>query len=83
MSGDQASVDTERRASEPTCYPVETEGPMELSFSSSYFLPGKLEGKVAQFPLDTGCNTNLISRKLFGRLPNSIKASLEESYPMA
>jgi len=32
---------------------------------SSYFLPRKISGRAATFLLDTGCTTNLLSRRLF------------------
>ena len=47
-------------------------------FESSYFLPGRVEGVPVQFLLDTGCNTNLMSKKVFDRLPERIRAGLEE-----
>jgi len=37
-------------------------------YGSSYFLPGKISGKAATFLLDTGCPTNLLSRRLFDTL---------------
>jgi len=37
-------------------------------YGSSYFLPGKISGKAATFLLDTGCTTNLLSRRLFDTL---------------
>lgn len=47
-------------------------------YKSSYFLPGKIEGKPVQFLLDTGCNTNMIAKSLFDRLPGKVKAQLKE-----
>ena len=29
-------------------------------YTASYFLPGKLEGRSVQFPINTGCTTNLL-----------------------
>jgi len=46
-------------------------------YGSSYFLPGKLTGKAATFLLDTGCTTNLLSRRLFDTLSARERASLE------
>jgi len=37
-------------------------------YGSSYFLLGKLASKAATFLLDTGCITNLLSRRLFDTL---------------
>jgi len=34
-------------------------------YESSYFLPGKIVGKAANFLLDTGCTADLLSRRLF------------------
>jgi len=46
-------------------------------YGSSYFLPGKLAGKAVTFLLDTGCKTNLLSRRLFHTLSARDRASLE------
>jgi len=46
-------------------------------YGSSYFLPEKLSGKAATFLLDTGCTTNLLSRRLFDTLGAREQASLE------
>jgi len=46
-------------------------------YGSSYFLPGKILGKAATFLLDTGCTTNLLSRRLFDTLGGRERASLE------
>jgi len=35
----------------------------------SYFLPGKITGKDVTFLLDSGCTTNLLSRRVFKTLP--------------
>ena len=52
---------------------------LERPYTTSYFLPGKLEGKPVQFLVDTGCTTNLLSKHVFDRLPERIKCRLEES----
>jgi len=46
-------------------------------YGSSYFLPGKLLGKTTTFLLDTGCTTNLLSRRLFDTLGARERVSLE------
>jgi len=46
-------------------------------YGSNYFLPGKLAGKAVNFLLDTGCTTNLLSRRLFDTLSARDRASLE------
>jgi len=46
-------------------------------YESSYFLPGKILGKAATFLLDTGCTTDLLSRRLFDILGARERASLE------
>ena len=45
---------------------------LERPYTTSYFLPGKLEGQSVQF-LDTGCTTNLLSKHVFDRLPERIR----------
>ena len=52
---------------------------LDRPYTTSYFLPGKLEGKSVQFLIDTGCTTNLLSRHVFDWLPERIKSGLEES----
>jgi len=44
-------------------------------YGSSSFLPGKLAGKAATFLLNTGCTTNLLSRRLFDTLNARDRAS--------
>jgi len=46
-------------------------------YGSSYFLPRKLSGKAVTFLLDTGCTTNLLSRRLFDTLGARERTSLE------
>jgi len=46
-------------------------------YGSSYFLPAKLAGKAVTFLLDTGCTTNLLSRRLFDILSARDRSSLE------
>jgi len=43
----------------------------------NYFLPRKILGKAAIFLLDTGCTTNLLSRRLFDTLGARERPSLE------
>ena len=52
---------------------------LERPYTTSYFLPGKLEGRPVQFLIDTGCTTNLLSKHVFDRLPERVKSGLEES----
>ena len=40
---------------------------------SSYFLPGKAAGLTMGYLVDTECNTNLVSKRIFDRLPKHIK----------
>jgi len=44
---------------------------------SSYFLPGKIAGKPANFLLDSGCTTNLLSRQFFDTLSTKVRNGLE------
>jgi hypothetical protein len=53
--------------------PVEEEHMATRPHQACYFLPGKVEGKPAQFLLDTGSNTNLMSKKFYDQLPTRIK----------
>ena len=48
-------------------------------YSTSYFFPGKVEGRPIQFPLNTGCTTNLLNKHVFDRLPGAVRDQLEES----
>ena len=50
---------------------------LQKPFKSSYFLPGKIEGRPVQFLLDTGCNTNLLSKHVFDKLPAKVQQRLE------
>lgn len=50
---------------------------IEKPYQPSYFLPGKVEGKAALFLLDTGCNTNLLSKHVFDRLAPRVRQGLE------
>ena len=45
---------------------------------ASYFVPGKIEGKPAQFLLDTGCTTNLLGKHVFDRLPERIRSQKKD-----
>jgi len=44
---------------------------------SSYFLPGKIAGKPANFLLGSGCTTNLLSRQFFDTLSAKVRCGLE------
>ena len=52
---------------------------LERLYTTSYSLPGKLEGRPVQFLVDTGCATNLLLKHVFDRLPESVRSELEES----
>jgi transposase InsO family protein len=56
--------------------PEEEESTVERPYQACYFLPGKIEGKPAQFLLDTGSNTNLMSKRFYDHLPNRIKGQM-------
>jgi len=56
----------------------ETDRPRSTQpYGSCYFLPGKISGKAATFLVDTGCTTNLLSRRLFDTLGAGERASLK------
>jgi hypothetical protein len=40
------------------------------------YVPGKVESQPLQYLLDSGCTENILSRHLFNRLPDRIKAQL-------
>jgi len=42
----------------------------------SYFLLGKVAGKAVTFLLDSGCNTNLLSKRVFDALPPKARREL-------
>ena len=44
----------------------------------SFFLPGRVGGLSIQVLVDTGCTTNLLSKRIFDQLPRSIQAGREE-----
>ena len=46
---------------------------MERPHKSSYFLPGKTAGLTMLYLIDTGCNTNLISKRIFDQLPRHLQ----------
>ena len=52
---------------------------LERPYATSCFLSGELGDKQVQFLVDTGCNTNLLSKHVFDKLPEQMKHSLEES----
>ena len=64
--------------------PVEATGEavaqvLERPYTTSYFLPGKLERRAVRFLIDTGCTTNLLSKHVLDQLPEQIKSGVEES----
>ena len=44
----------------------------------SYFLPGKVGGVTVQLLIDTGCTTNLLSKRVFDKLSKATRATMEE-----
>jgi len=46
------------------------------SLGRSYFLPGKIAGKSANFLLDSGCTTNLLSRQFFDTFSTKVRNGL-------
>ena len=63
------------RIGEAGCVP----GTLERPHRSSYFLPGKLERQPVHFLIDTGCNTNLLLKRVFDHLPKSLRNQLEKN----
>ena len=77
---------TDQARAPPTDIPMEV-GPGEefqaqqvydRPYRASYFVPGKVEGRPAQFLLDTGCTTNLLARHVFDRLPERIRSQRQD-----
>ena len=58
--------------------PTEAQQIYDRPHQASYFILGKVEGRAAQFLLDTGCTTNLLSKHLFDRLPEKIRTQIRE-----
>ena len=50
---------------------------LKKPYTTSYFFPGKLEGKSMQFLIDTGCTTNLLFAQVFNQLSEQMKGYLE------
>ena len=50
----------------------------ERPYKPSYFLPGKVEGKAVQCLVDTGCTTNLFSKRCFDKLSSVLRNQAEE-----
>jgi len=46
-------------------------------YGGSYYLSGKIADKAVTFLLDSGCTTNLLSRRVFDTLSTGDKAGLE------
>lgn len=44
--------------------------------ASTLFIPGKVEGHPVRFLLDSGCTLNLLSKRVFDKLPVGIKGSI-------
>ena len=61
------------RIGEAGCVP----GTLERPHRSSYFLPGKLKRQPVHFLIDTGCNTKLLSKRVFDHLPERVRNSIE------
>ena len=70
----QVSVRMQEASSQPT--PAYTEE-VEKPYGSSYFLPGKVAGKSATFLIDTGCTTNLLSKRLFDSLSSKDRQEMQ------
>lgn len=49
----------------------------EHPYSSSLFVPGKIVGKVVNILLDSGCTTNLLSKRVLDRLPEAVRDTLQ------
>ena len=57
---------------------IEAQQVFDRPHQASYFIPGRIEGRPAQFLLDTGCTTNLIGKHMFDKLPEHLRATKEE-----
>ena len=50
---------------------------IEWIHTGCFYISGKVEGRPLQYLLDTGSTENVISRRLFNKLPGGIKARLK------
>ena len=57
---------------------LEAQQVFDRPHQASYFIPGRVEGRPAQFLLDTGCTTNLLGKHVFDRLPERVRTQREE-----
>jgi len=67
------------RADPPKPYPGRTEhagGVRAQPHRDSYFLPGKVVGRAVIFLLNSGCTTNLLSRRVFEALPRQNRSKV-------
>ena len=62
---------TSSQASPHDCHPWRP-------YSTCYFIPGRVQGLAVQYLIDTGCTTNLLSKHVFDRLPQAIRATLQK-----
>ena len=65
----ESKAELSARREPPTCAAQNLARPHR----SSYFLPGKAAGLTMLYLVDTGCNTNLVSKRVFDRLPKHIR----------
>ena len=64
------------RKSQACMQTEENEDSHTRPYQACYFLPGRVEGKSALYLLDTGSNTNLMSKKFFDQLPARIREQM-------
>lgn len=66
--------------------PTRREGPsqvlathiLERPHHPSYFLPGRVHLVPLQFLVDTGCTTNLLSKRVFDQLPPEVRETMQD-----
>ena len=57
---------------------VEVQGESSRPYQPGMYLPGKVAGAAINLLIDTGSTTNLISKKIFDRLPTSLQETLTQ-----
>lgn len=56
--------------------PLVPDGPYGKEVRESFFIPGKIVGRPAQFMIDTGCTTSVLSTQVFKTLPKGVRDCL-------
>ena len=71
----QKKFRSKKQTEEANEFPPQVQPITHRPYKPSYFLQGRIEGRPLSYLLDTGCNTNLLSKKMFDSLPERIRNS--------